>query len=48
MASIGGSQPVTLEAPVTANSRGRGEASRAAVTSSTENVPSGPHSTNRR
>ena len=47
MASIGGTQPVTLDAPVTASSAGLRSpgASRAAVTSSTPNVPSVPHST---
>ena len=48
ISSSGGSQPVTLEAPVTASSGGRGPSSRAAVTSSTSKVPSTRHSTKRR
>ena len=39
MASTGGSQPVTLDAPVMASRRGRGSASRPATTSSTPKVP---------
>jgi len=39
---------VTLEAPVTSSSRGRGPASSAAATSPAPKVPSGSHSTNRR
>ena len=45
MSSSGGSQPVTLEAPVMASSRGAGPSSRAVATSSTVKVPSLPHST---
>jgi hypothetical protein len=43
----GGSQPVTLEAPVIASSRGTGRWSSAATTSSAANVPSLSHSTYR-
>src|SRR5579875_353839 len=39
--------PVTLDAPVSASRAGRGWASRAASTSATSKVPSGPHSTYR-
>ena len=35
IASIGGTQPVTFEAPVTASSRGRGSASSASRTAAT-------------
>jgi hypothetical protein len=42
---MGGSHPVTFEAPVTVSSRGRGDSSNPAITSSVSKVPSGPHST---
>ena len=38
----------TSDAAVIASNRGRGDRSRASITSSTVNVPSMPHSTNRR
>ena len=40
-----GSQPVTLEAPVTAGSCGGGSASSAAIAAETSNVPPASHST---
>ena len=49
MASSGGIQPVTLEAPVMASSAGgSASASRAAITELTSKVPSDEHSTYRR
>jgi hypothetical protein len=48
IASIGGTQPVTFEAPVTASSRGLGSASSASRTAASSKVPSASHSTKRR
>ena len=47
MASSGGDQPVTFDAPVTASNDGVGPVSRVAARSSRSNVPSGQQSTNR-
>ena len=41
----GGRQPVTLEAPVIASSRGKGPSSSTAATASAQKVPSEAHST---
>jgi len=48
IASIGGSQPVTLDAPVMVSSFGLGLPSSASTTASSANVPSRSHSMKRR
>jgi hypothetical protein len=46
--SIGGTQPVTFDAPVTASSRGLGSASGASRIAATSKVPSASHSMKQR
>ena len=47
ISASGGIQPVMLDAPVMASSRGAGRWLSAAATSAAPKVPSGPHSTYR-